>query len=174
MQVIGMGGIRTRPERGHEGAAGGLPYRLEKAVLRQTLRLLDRDLQRLGATPQLEGEDIERLTGRMLADRAGRGAVAPPAFMAAADTQGHEIPLEMAARQGLDAAVEPTGKRAGHGTAQQGRGLEGHDRGAALSPDGKRLDTNGVADPAGRIAVLRGGTGRRYPVAGKRRQCREA
>lgn len=128
MQMIGMGGIRARPQRGHEGAAGRLPDRIEKAVLRQPLRLLDRDLDRFRATAQLEGEDIQRLAGGMLADRAGRGPVAPPAFKTAADTQGDEIALEMATRQWLDAAVEPVGERPGHGTAQQGRRLEGDDR----------------------------------------------
>jgi len=117
-----MGGIRTWSERGHEGAAGRLPDRIEKAVLRQALRFLDHDLHRITSSPQLDREDVERLAGRMLADRAGRCAVAPPAFLAAADAQGDEIALEMAACQRLEAAVEPIGEGAGHGAAQQRRG----------------------------------------------------
>jgi hypothetical protein len=74
--------------------------------------------------------------------------------MAPADPQAHQIALEMPARQGLDTAVEPIGQRPGHGAAQQGRRLEGHGCGSVRPPDGEGLDPDGLADSAGRIAIL--------------------
>jgi len=171
MQVIGMGGIRARPYAGGESAASGLPHGQEESVLDGVLGPFNTDLQAACLPGQGKGEDIERPTCRMLAQRPGRSPVATPAFLAASNPQTNQIATEIAFRQRLNADQEKLSRLCRHLAAQGDRRLEDDRNGPHL----KRLDQDGALDAAGGILGFGGiSTGRANARAIKRPQPRQA
>ncbi|MDP3317581.1 MAG: hypothetical protein Q8S58_00500 [Bosea sp. (in: a-proteobacteria)] len=154
MQMVGMGRVRARTERGREGPAGGLPDR------RQKIRLITRTdghrepVRRLA---DLETENIERSPLRVLAHGAAGTAVASAAFMPAADAQRHQISAEMAFRERMDGRFNPLRDHARHlATEDRGR-LEQDATTIAVASDRQRHHLDGIDHDAGLIGGGRAG-----------------
>nr|WP_245928266.1 hypothetical protein [Bosea psychrotolerans] len=171
MQVIGMGSIRTGPYAGGECTAGGLPHSREEPLLDAILGPFDADRQAASLPRQDKGEDIERPTCRMLAQRPSCRPVATPAFLTASNPQANQIPAEIAFRQRLDAAGEKFSRPCRHLATQGDRWLE-DDR---HRPHLERLDQDGALDAAGGILGFGGvGISCTHTRAIKRAQLRQA
>ena len=95
-------------------------------------------------------EDIQRLTGGMLAERTIGLAIAASAFMPTSDLQRGDILVVIAAGERLHAGFEPSGYSRCHGTGERNRRLQG-DRpplARASAANRQRTDLYGLGNGA--------------------------